>query len=307
MKTALTGILLLATTVFCSANLLVHESYQYTPGSLPGTATTGTGLTGIWEFTAETGSAATVLPTSMPFAGHFAPVGGSLQLNDTTGPWGEKMLGAQISAPMTGNSILWQSSLIQVSSPDGSFYGDWVVEQRMHIGATNGYEGNNAIGPGLRNLGRAYNSSGSDSQGGVGANFSEVKQGTGSITAGINFLMVSRFHVSTANNQTTAGQIWFFREGEYAAMQAAAIGGSPRNTALLDAHAYASLADGDGGFDISGPRYLQYVIQGGPIGTYDEFRMGTQLGDVINVVPEPTTATLVLLTVGGLALVRRRR
>jgi len=51
--------------------------------------------------------------------------------------------------------------------------------------------------------------------------------------------------------------------------------------------------------------FLQFTINGGPTAQFDDFRLGTEITDVVNVIPEPRVALLGSL--GLLALLRRRR
>lgn len=294
---------LLVSAATASASLLIHESFDYAAGAVNGAASTAVGLTGNWTAGAF-GSGATTASAfqagSLAFAGHFASTGGSLQITNAGPGWAEGGASLAVGATLTGHSTLYASSIMRFAS-SGSFFNDWVVEQRFNSSVSGTFS--SASG---RNIVRAFNSgSGSAGKGGVSSNGSEVAQSTGTNAAATNHLIVTRYTVSGSN--ITGATAYFFTEAAYANYLAAATPGTA--DALLATHALYSLSDSDS-VGLTSFAHLQFVTQGGPIGSYDDFRLGTEITDVVNVssIPEPSSfAALAGVSVLAAGLARRRR
>lgn len=294
---------LLAAGTPALAYLLIQESFNYAPGTVNGTASSATGLSGAWTagaFGSGATTASAFQPGSLAFAGHFAASGGSLQITNAGPGWAEGGASLAVGATLTGYSTLYASSIMSFASA-GSFFNDWVVEQRFNSAASGTFS--SASG---RNIVRAFNSgSGSAGKGGVSSNGSEVAQSTGTNAAATNHLIVTRYTVS--GSDITGATAYFFTEAAYANYLAAATPATADS--LLATHALYSLSDSDS-VGLSSFAHLQFVTQGGPVGSYDEFRLGTDITDVVNVssIPEPSSfAALVGASVLAAGIVRRRR
>lgn len=291
-----------ASTAF--STILVQENFNYTAGSVSGVATNGTGLTGNWyagAFRNTANTASVFQSSSLTLAGHFASSGGSLQLTNAGGDFSEGGASAAVSATLSGNAKLFTSSIMKFESGNGSFFSDWTTEQRFNSTISGDFS--TAVG---RNIVRAFNSgSGAAGKGGVSSNGSEVAQATGTNNAGTNYLFVTRYTVASGN--VTQATIYVFDAAAYANYLIAA---TPANAeALLDTHALYTLTDNDSQ-SLSSFSFLQFTTQGGPIGSFDDFRLGTDITDVVNVsaIPEPSTfAALAGVAVFALSAVRRRR
>lgn len=281
-----------------SAAILIQENFNYAAGSVNGVATNATGLAGNWYAGAYASGATTAAAfdsTSLSFIGHFAASGGSLQLTNVGPGWGEGGASATVGAALTGHPALYASSIMSFNST-GAFWNDWVVEQRFNTTAS----GNFGTSSG-RNIVRGFGSGNvATAKGGVGSDSDEVLQGAGSNNPATNYLLVTAYTVS--GSDITSATLYTFDAASYANYLANATAANAE--ALLGSYALHTLTDTDaralGDFD-----FLQYTTQGGPIGSYDDFRLGTAITDVVNVVPEPSSAVLGLA--GLLGVMRRRR
>lgn len=282
-----------------SAQLLVHENFNYAAGSVNGVVTAGTGISGNWYAgpTGGSGSSASAsfVADSLTFAGHFASVGGALRVSNPSGPgYGEAAASATMSAALSGYSTLYVSTVMRMNTA-GQYYNDWTVEQRFNSSQTGNYSSTSG-----RNLLSAFGSgSASLRKAGVSSDSSEVTQSTGSIQPGTNYLFVTAYTVSGSN--ITGATLYVFNEAAYSSYLTAATPATA--SGLLSSHALFSLSDNQSRA-LSNFNYLQFAILGGPTGTFDDFRMGASLTDVVNVVaiPEPST-TVVFAAVLALGLV----
>jgi hypothetical protein len=281
-----------------NAAVLIQESFDYAAGAVNGAATNATGLGGSWTagaFASGATTAANFDSSSLSFAGHFANSGGSLVVTNAGPGWGEGGASATVSATLAGHSTLFSSSIMSFASPNSSFFNDWVVEQRFNTTATGTFSTSSG-----RNLVRAFGSgSGAAGKGGVGSNNSEVVQGTGTNAPGTNYLLVTSYTVSGGN--VTGASLFAFDEAAYAGYLAAATPATAE--ALLGTHALYTLTDADSR-SLADFTFLQFNTQGGPIGRYDDYRLGTSVTDVVNIVPEPSAA--VVCVIGSLGAILRR-
>lgn len=284
------------------STILVQENFNYSAGSASGVATSGTGLSGNWYAGAfnTASTAAAFQSSSLSFAGHFASSGGSLQVTNAGPNFGEGGASATVSASLTGYSTLYASSIMSTGT-SGSYFNDWVVEQRFNSSVSGIYSSSSG-----RNIVRAFGSgSSSAGKGGASADASEVVQGTGTNNAGTNYLLVTRYTI--ASNNITQATLYVFNETAYANYLAAATPGNADS--LLASNALYSLTD-TASQPLSSIGFLQFVTQGGPAGNFDDYRLGTDITDVVNVsaIPEPSTcAALAGVAVLALGFLRRRR
>ena len=282
-----------------SAAILIHETFDYSTGAIGGQAANATGLSGNWSAggTLSSGSNATfnIAASSLNFTGHFAAEGGSLLMSNGGGNYGEGAATATVGATLTGSSALFSSSIMTLNI-SGSYFNDWVIEQRFNSVADGNF--NTTSG---RNLVSSFGSgSSSNRKGGVSSNNSEVTQATGTLSAGTKYLLVTSYVVS--GSDITNATMHAFNESAYASYLA----NTSVETAAADLGTYAlfSLSDTDTA-SLANFDFLQFSILGGPTGQVDDFRVGTQITDVVNVIPEPSAAVLGLL--GALGILRRRR
>ncbi|MBK8094509.1 MAG: hypothetical protein IPK32_21740 [Verrucomicrobiaceae bacterium] len=284
------------------AAVLILESFNYSAGSANGVATNATGLTGNWTAGAQGGTSnatANFDATSVTMAGHFAASGGSLIITNSGPGFGEGGAAAAVTSTITGTS-LYSSSLMSFGSSNGSYFNDWSVEQRFNTSASGGYTTSSG-----RNEVRAFGSgSSSTGKGAVSADASEVAQSTGTSAANTNYLLVTRYILS--GSDITSAQLFAFDATSYASYLANATTGNADS--ILGTYANYSLTD-TATRSLNDFDFLQFTTNGGPIGRYDDFRMGTSILDVVNVgsVPEPSRAMLGLVGMVGVMMRRRRR
>lgn len=284
------------------ATLLVNENFNYSAGSINGVAATGTGLTGNYTAGPVSGGSSTatfnVLASSLTFTGHFTSIGGSLRLANSGPTFTEGIAGVDMNATLSGNTTLYSSS-IQTMNTSGSYFNDWVIEQRYN-GSINGSFSTSAG----RNIVSAFGSGSSSARkAGVSSNSSEVVQATGSLNAGTNYLLVTEYAITGAN--ITSATLYVFDQASYANYLAnSTLANADANLAT---YSLFSLTDSQS-ISLTNFDYLQFSIGGGPTGVIDDYRLGTSIGDVVNVVPEPGTVTMAMVgmfaTVG---LLRRKR
>jgi hypothetical protein len=301
----LTISILLGLTAHSSlANLLIDESFDYSAGAIGGVATNALGLSGSYVTGGSTGNGSNatfnVSATSLSFAGHFASSGGSLQLSNPGGNFGEASANAQVSAVLGGFSTIYMSSIQTMNTAD-TYYDDWVLEQRFNSDLSGAYQTSSG-----RNQVVSYGSgAASNRKGGVSTNGNEVNQAIGTLNAGTNYLLVTRY--SILGTDVTAATLYAFDETAYAAYLANS--NADNADANLATYALFSLTDTDSA-PLSGFNFLQFTIQGGPSGSMDEFRVGTAIGDVVNLTAVPEPSSLALLGIGllgGMLAVHTRK
>ena len=288
-----------------SAALLVNESFNYAAGAVSGASATGAGLSGSW-FAGATGGGASgatlsFQAASLSFSGHFASSGGSLNIANPSGPYAETAASATISAALTGYSTLYSSSVMTMATA-GTYFNDWVVEQRFNS-SQNGSFGSSSG----RNQVSSFNSGGAAARkAGVSADSSEAREATGTLAAGTNYLLVTKYTVSGGN--ITNATLYVFDQAAYGGYLSAATAGTADS--LLGTHALVTLGD-SGTAAVGSVGYLQFAINGGPNGTFDDYRLGSEITDVVNVaaaIPEPSAAAVLAgASVLGLAVLRRRK
>ena len=278
-----------------SAALLIHENFAYTAGGINGIAATGTGLSGNWATSVSSGSATyNVQASSLAFTGHFTSSGRSLAMS--SGNAGEKRAAATVSASLPANSTFYASSLMTLNLA-GTYFNDWAVEQRFNT-ASNGAE---ATSSGRNSFSTNGSGATANRRAGVSVDGSVVSSGN-VVAAGTLYLFVTTY-TSDATNVTSA-TMYGFTVADYAtyltnstAANAAANLATYRTFTVTETGGQTRpLADFD---------FLQFTINGGPVAQFDDFRLGTQITDVVNVIPEPGMALLGSL--GLLALLRHRR
>jgi polygalacturonase/pectin methylesterase-like acyl-CoA thioesterase len=277
----------------CQAALLIREGLNYSTGSIIGQTVNGTGLNGssTWSKAAGSGTSFTVQSSSLSFAGHFAPSGGSLLISNPSGPYADDSASVAVNTTLTGFSTLYASSIMTMNT-SGTYYNDWVIEQRFNSSATGNYASSSG-----RNIVSAYGSgSSANRKGGVSADSGEVIQSTGSLTAGTKYLLVTKYFVSGAN--ITGATLYVFSEAAYTNYLANSTVGTA--DANLATYALFSLTD-SATVPLSNFGFLQFSISGGPAGQVDEFRLGTAITDVINLTSAPVISGLTdqAVTVGN--------
>src|SRR6185436_110968 len=105
--------------------------------------------------------------------------------------FGEAAAGAAVSATLAGNPLFYASTIMKLNTA-GGYFNDWVVEQRFNTAALNNFSTSSG-----RNIVSAFGSGSSSARkGGVSSNSSEVTQGTGSLNAGTNYLLVTRYAIT---------------------------------------------------------------------------------------------------------------
>ncbi len=278
------GVLLAVALQPALGAVLLRESFNYPAGNLIGQTANGSGLNGstAWAKATASGSVFTVQGSSLGFAGHFAAPGGALLIANASGPYAEDAASAAVNATLTGYPTLYASS-IQTMNTAGTYYNDWVIEQRFNSSATGSYTTSSG-----RNLVSAFGSGSSSARkAGVSADSGEVTQATGSLAAGTKYLLVTKYTVSGAN--ITSAMLYVFSEAAYGNYLANSTVGTAEAT--LPTYALFSLTD-TATVALSNLGYLQFAIGGGPSGQVDEFRLGTDITDVVNLASPPAISGL---------------
>ena len=263
------SVLTIAALQQASASLLIQENFSYATGNIDGQATMVTGLTGNW--TVAGAGTFVVQASSLAFAGHFASSGGSLVLTGTD-PWSGANADAAVSATIPPNTIFYASSIMTLDSAS-NYYNDWVLEQRFNIAPSGGNQTSSG-----RNIVSAYDSGNSSTRlAGVSTAGDEVRV-LGPV-AGTKYLFVTAY-TSSATDVTEA-TMYGFDEAAYASYLA----NSNAGNAATNLGTYATFtATATGDRALSDFDYLQYVVYGGPTGQMDDFRLGTEITDVVNLV-----------------------
>lgn len=295
---------LCATSTGAFATLLVQEDFNYSADSTNGTAVTGTGLSGTWYGgalgTSTNTGTVTFTSTSLSFSGHFASSGGALQVTATS----QYEYGASvaISASLSGLTTFYTSELMQMGTA-GRYYSDWVVESRFNSTLTGG----NGTSSGRIQV-SSYNTSSTASRvAGMSLGNTATTGGSSTLAAGTTYLMVGAYTGDGTN--ITSSTVYFFDQTSYANYLAAA---SESNAAsLLSTYALFSLTQ-TGSVALSSLTNLQFNVNGGPTALYDDYRLGTDIGDVVNLasaIPEPATTAAIIagLSLGAVVFLRRKR
>jgi hypothetical protein len=266
------------------AELLVHEEFRYTGSGVNHTLANGVGLiVGDWYAgpTGDSGSNANArfAPDSLSFAGHFSPAGGALEIGNDAGPnYGEAAASIEIVAPPSGATVLYSSCIMTMGLAE-KYHENWTVEQRFNSSKTGNYSSAAA-----RNVLSVYKSGNkAERKAAVSSNGSEVAQTAGTIQPGIKYLFVTKYTIIDAN--ITAATLYVFDESAYARFLSAA--SSATADSLLGTHALFSLTDKDAS-PVDKLTYLQFTIIGGPKASYDDYRFGTEVADVVNLRPMAT-------------------
>ena len=298
------AVLTLATTLPCSAALLVYEGFNgYATANLGGTMPNDNTI-GLVKTVAYAGNT----PEGYVFAAglNFAGLASSGQSVTYTN-----------SGTNVASAELLLTSTVAVG---GTLYNSYLVNTGTKSASSgNGMElriGENAASSGTRyrsfsdsrasttNMGLLYSGT---------SNTSIPDSGVG-LTAGTTFLIINTF--ANVNVPLAAGppevagigRSYALTEAQFAAMRAypggpqAFLDDAATNNSMVFAYATSTANTGNNGFD-SGD-FLQ-MVKVGSGGTMDELRYGDTLDSVIPV-PEPASAFLALLGLGAVAVRRRR-
>lgn len=279
--------------------LLVYETFNYGVAdgtTMNGVTATGQGLQGTYAVSAGTSVYST---TDLNFSSSFASgSGGSVQ---QTVSGASSILGVQLNAG-THTGTLYGSYLVNFSSLSIDSAG--LVSSRLSSTQTSG--GANAYFLSNAKTGSSTN------RPGVGYNDTATASTGPAITTGTTYLVVSRFtNVGAALSAGTQGvaDLWVFTSAGYEDWI-----NNGGTEGALGTYAYATASESvtSGTYSFTNSRFYQIAsFTGGGTGTtssrLDDVRYGTTLGDVMAVVPEPTSAALLGLAVGGMILRRRRK
>jgi hypothetical protein len=124
--------------------------------------------------------------------------------------------------------------------------------------------------------------------------------------------MVSRFtNVGTALSGGTPGvaHTWIFSAAGYDSWLANGASEASLNTYALN---FATESVSSGTFTFDNTRFTQFASfaltgTGTNVATFDELRYGSTLSDVMAVIPEPSSALILLAAASSLVLIQRRR
>ena len=264
------GVITIAALQQASASILIQENFAYAAGNIHSQTATGTGLTGNWAVAGN--GTFVVQASSLDFTGHFPSSGGSLVVTGTGPNYNGADADVAVSAAIPANSTFYASSIMTLDTA-GTYYDDWVLEQRFNIASTT----NNYLTSSGRNVVEAYGSgNGSTRKAAVSTNESEVTV-TGPV-AGTKYLFVTAY-TSSATDVTEA-KLYVFNQTSYASYLTNSNAGNA--AANLGTYATFTATDTDNRA-LSGFNYLQYSTYGGPTGQMDDFRLGTQITDVVNL------------------------
>ncbi|MDF3129468.1 PEP-CTERM sorting domain-containing protein [Kiritimatiellaeota bacterium B1221] len=132
-------------------------------------------------------------------------------------------------------------------------------------------------------------------------------QGTSTIQAGTTYLILARFDYTNMNEATynpyvSSGSL----RARYSLFTEA--DGYPISEAGISWEIDQTLSNQPAGEDLI-LAYAGFSANNNGEGNYifDELRVGTEFDEVINVIPEPNTAILIMLSLGGFAMFRSRR
>lgn len=317
-------VLLLIAALACAsgtthASLLVYDGYSYTAGTLLNGTNPGPNTVGLNTAVAYGGSAAnsySVVANSLSFS-NLVTTGGALSFSGGTNVIaGPVSLGTGSSSPYTGASVYSSSSPYV-----GTLYSSYLLRLTITPASTTAFETRVADSAATLNM-RFITAPDSRVS---GNSFSSVSYDNGDVgtiptlnnsTLSINttYLVISRFtgvgSPLTGIDQATAtmyiltsAQFDSFISGgaDSSYLDGTALGtGASQITARINDNNNNTT----GTPDFGNTSFVQYLaISSG--GTVDETRYGTTLGDVIPLIPEPSS--IALAVAGGCFLFGRRR
>ncbi len=287
---------LLAITAGSQGAIIMADSFEYdATGPLDGKGSAGGGWGGAWSASDVTGLDATVVAGGLNYsAGGITVNGGarSVELQDTNGI-AQKMTRSFASAmDMTGAGFEVYFRFLVSSNTSG------LGNQDSATTGMNGYRNTPGTSAGSANMAGIYGG-GSTAAGehvahaASSTSYAPRVVGGGNAVAGQVYLIVGRFWLDPANPSTTTManrlDIWIDPD------TSDTLSSFDISSARTSASASKTHLDG---------LYLNAWAQldGGEVVTYDEYIVAENWADVI---PEP--ATLSLLAIGAIGLIRRRR
>ncbi len=286
---------MLASTCAGNAALVIYEGFDYAladGATLNGVATNTTGFSGNYVTTGGgTIGTTTYATTGLTFGdNHLAGTAGAVRISVASGTNSAVLSATVASSAQTGT--LWSSYLVSFESKATT--NNPTAQARLTAGG-----GGNRF--------NTLADSGSNLATGISYDATATTSGGTTLTVGDTYLMLSQYtNVGTAGGGTAT--LWIFDLAGYDAWFAAgSLEGDLGTHALASQTASAATQqDFNPGAlyqfavsNASGSAAVQTVV-------YDELRWGTEMSDVVGVIPEPSTA--VVMT-GGLAMLafRRRR
>ncbi len=297
------------------AGVLVLESFNYGAVAVNGVAAIGTGLTGSWTATNTvlgSGSASSVFSgTGLTFGANYATSNGALITSSTyNGNNSFTTATVQLSPSAATIGTLWSSYLINWGGIGLAGNGSTLTG----IGGSAAPADNTNIF--LRSQ-MASNTLASDRKIGSGYDATATISGNTALAIGTTYLYVSKYtNVGTPLSAGTTGvaTTWILTVDQYNALYTS---GSLTEAGLNGVGAVTqkisdpAITTGNYAFD--GTRYLTLKADAPDSNglqtnaTWDEIKYGTDIGDVIGVVPEPSAVSLIGLALGSLGLRRRER
>lgn len=291
--------------------LVVYEPFQgYTPGSMkdqaPNANTIGLNPAQVYHTTSS--STTFVAQEAGLSFGDLVTNGGSLLVTATGNP---NTIGTQLAVPaVTGD--LFQSYLVNISQYSSSTSAPAGIGMNI-ANALNG-AGSNGRFQALADISTANTQRVSAVYGGGAGS-----PATTGLEEGKTYLILAKFsNVGTTLSTTNRGYayLWALDLDQFNTFKVDGITEDELNAATIGTDSasvtarYVSSAVTSGTYTFDSTKFLTLVGWGSTgattrqIATLDEIRYGTTLADVTPVVPEP--ATLTLLVLSGLAVVRRR-
>jgi len=294
------------------AEVLLLESFNYglaNNASFNGVAATGTGLTGSWTV-ANSGTASSVYQqTGLTFGANYATGAGAL-LTTSTYSGGNSFTTATVQLNVSTMGTLWSSYLINWSAVSLSGGGSTV----MGIGGFAAPADNSDI---MLRSQMVSNTVASDRKIGSGYDATATLSGNTNIVTGTTYMYVSKYtNVGTPLSTGTTGvaTTWILTLDQYNALYSA---GNLTEAGLNGAGAVmqkiSDPAVTGGTFNFNGSRYLTLKADAPDSNghqtnaTWDEIRFGTEIADVVTVVPEPSVACLSGIAAGFLGFRRHRK
>ncbi|MEM6822321.1 MAG: PEP-CTERM sorting domain-containing protein [Verrucomicrobiota bacterium] len=296
---ALTRVLSLIAVVSISFNasaaLYVAEDFDYTLSSSVGGQNGGTGWAGGSSWTTAGGTPTATIVSGLTFNG-LQTSGNAVSFDESADTTSYVQRSFGNTAP--ANSDLWVSYLFNHSRDTNNGFGD---------GSLFGHE--------FRGTGdRKYFSAPKSTNGfgpfetQVGPTKDEKGQSIFDLAQNQTFLVVSAFNnidTPAFSGQTTTSRIWVLSETDFAAVQLAGISEASldANNTVFATHSYQPTF---GAPDLPSTDNFRLVMNDGTA-VYDEILVGTEIGDVFNTIPEPSTYALLFLSGLLLFVLRGKR
>ena len=289
------------------AGVLVLENFNYGAGAANGVTASGTGLTGQWAVS-NTGVASSSFTTSgLTFGANYATSAGALVTNSNySGSNSVSSATVRLNASTTGT--LWNSYLINWSSIGASGSGSTVAG----IAASS-----DPVDSSIALRSQMYsNATIADRKIGAGFDGTSTSSANTALVTGTTYMYVSKYtNVGTTLSAGTPGTAttWILTLDQYNALHTAdnlTEDGLNALNAVTRRVTDGAVTTGSFAFDTSGyltlkadaPNFNGHQINA----TWDEIKYGTEIGDVIGVVPEPSSVALLGLAAGVLGVRRRR-